>query len=128
MAISQVGLITVYTLNQDEALAYYRDKLGFELIQDAGDESYRWVEVAPPGGQTGIVLAMPQSDGERALIGQQGCIFFCDNVQQTYDELAAYGVSFHAPPATEFWGTYAQFKDHQGNEFLLSQRSGLRSE
>jgi hypothetical protein len=48
-------------------------------------------------------------------------------VQATYDDLTAKGVPFHTPPTTEFWGTFAQFRHHEGNEFLTSQRAGLRS-
>lgn len=123
----QIGLVALYTHDQDAGIAFYRDRLGYEVIQDAGDENYRWVEVARPGAEVGVVLAMPTSDEERALIGKQGFIYFVDDVQAAYDDLTAKGVPFHTPPSTEFWGTYAQFKDHEGNDFLLSQRAGLHS-
>lgn len=124
----QIGLIALYTNDQDAGIAFYRDRLGFEVIADAGDENYRWVEVAQPGAQVGIVLAMPTSDADQALIGKQGLIYFVEDVQSAYDDLVAKGVPFHTPPTTEFWGTFAQFKDHEGNDFLISQRAGLRTQ
>lgn len=100
----QIGLIALYTNDQEAGIAFYRDRLGFEVIADAGDENYRWVEVARPGAEMGIVLAMPTSDTDQAMIGKQGLIYFVDDVQAVYDDLVAKGVPFHTPPTTEFWG------------------------
>jgi predicted enzyme related to lactoylglutathione lyase len=44
----------------------------------------------------------------------------CDDVQKTYEELAARGVEFLRPPTAERWGTYAMFKDADGNQLVLS--------
>ena len=46
----------------------------------------------------------------------------CDNVERTYEELTARGVSFTAPPQKQEWGTFATFRDPDGNEFVLSSR------
>ncbi len=66
MAITRVQTVGVYVRDQQAALDFYKDKLGFEVRQDApmgepgGD---RWIEVVPPGAETGIVLSTPASMG-----------------------------------------------------------------
>jgi uncharacterized glyoxalase superfamily protein PhnB len=115
----QVKLASVSVRDQDLAIEFFRDKLGFELTTDAPmGEVQRWVEVTPPGGGVRIVLSTMEEDQD--LIGRfSNIIFGTDNVQREYEELLARGVEFLAPPQTEFWGTYVIFKDIDGNQFLI---------
>ncbi|NJL29643.1 MAG: hypothetical protein HC897_18010 [Thermoanaerobaculia bacterium] len=81
----------------------------------------RWIELKIPGAQTRVVLFTPPGQEDRIGSFFNGS-FACDNVQQTYDELVARGVEFEAPPQTQPWGSFAKFKDPDGNQFVLSSK------
>ena len=125
MAISRVQSIGVYVRDQQAALEFYRDQLGFEVRQDmpmGGPGSDRWIEVLPPGAETGIVLSTPASMGGYAeRIGTfSGYVLSTDDVQGTYDELSGRGVEFTAKPEAQPWGMMqAIFVDQDRNEFVL---------
>ncbi|MGI8588576.1 MAG: VOC family protein [Chloroflexia bacterium] len=124
MAITRVQTVGVYVRDQQAALDFYKDKLGFEVRQDApmgepgGD---RWIEVAPPGAETGIVLSTPASMGGYAeRIGSfSGYVLSSDDVQKTHEELSGRGVRFNLLPEAQPYGMQAIFADQDGNEFVL---------
>ncbi|HVS80866.1 MAG TPA: VOC family protein [Pyrinomonadaceae bacterium] len=133
--ITKMSHATIWVKNQQEALEFYRDKLGFEVDTDAmvGDD-YRWLTMrikTQPGFE--IILMEPKAgmmlDEEsaaqlRSLIdkGVLGAgVFETGNCQQTYEELKARGVEFKGPPTTQSWGTATVMKDNSGNWFSLSQ-------
>lgn len=123
--ISRVRSVGIYVRDQQRALEFYTDTLGFELIQDTpmGQEpdSSRWIEVRPPGGDTILVLFTPQDQEDR--IGTFSNVMFeCDDVWRTYEELSARGVAFPDEPRKEFWGWWAVFQDPDGNIYGLRQR------
>ena len=135
--IEKMSHATVYVNNQQEALEFYRDKLGFDVRNDVTMEGYRWLTVAPkdqPGFE--IILMEPKAgfmyDEEtasqiRSLIGKgiMGAgVFDTPNCQVTYEELKARGVEFLSPPAERPYGIEAVFKDNSGNWFSLTQRIG----
>ena len=82
--------------------------------------SQRWIELRVGGSDTHVVLfttddgPRPGSPFNRALA--------CDNVERTYEELQSRGVDFTAPPQKQSWGTFATFKDPDGNQFVLSSK------
>lgn len=130
--IEHVGLVGIWVSDQDAAIDFYVGKLGFQLLTDIGDEDgYRWVEVAPFGAETGIILARPDdSQGKRAseLIGTSSFIFHTTDIATTYRELAEQGVIFTEPPAMQPWGKIqAQFVDPDNNSFILVERTSIRS-
>src|SRR5690242_18967060 len=87
-----------------------------------GPGSDRWIEVVPPGAETGIVLSTRASmGGFTERIGTfSGYVLSTDDVQQTHEELAGRGVHFTEPPAAQSWGTMqAIFVDQNRNEFVL---------
>ena len=123
--------------DQDEALAFYTEKLGFEVrgdvtLPEMGD--FRWLTVAPPG-QTEIevvLMAIPgppvmdEETGEqvRALMakGFAGTIFLVtDDCRSSYEELKARGVEFTEEPEERPYGIDAGFRDPSGNSFRLTQ-------
>ena len=108
--------------DQDRALVFYTEKLGFAVATDAPfGPGQRWIELRIPGADTRVVLFTPPGWEDR--IGAfQGLSFWTDSVQKTYDEYVARGVEFVAPPKVEEWGTSAIFKDPDGNSFVLSSR------
>ena len=133
--IQKLSHATIYVSNQQEALEFYRDKLGFEVRTDAAfGEGFRWVTVSPKDQpDLEIVLMEPKggfmfdqatADQLRALIakGILGAgVFNTEDCQATYEELKSRGVEFISPPEDKFYGIEAIFKDNSGNWFSLSQ-------
>ena len=107
--------------NQDEALKFYTDKLGFKVATDQPFGQQRWIELSIPGADTRIVLFTPPGHEDR--IGSfHSLSFWCDDVFATAEVLKNKGVQFAAEPKAEKWGTSAVFKDPDGNQFVLSSR------
>ena len=135
--IQSIAHVTVYVLNQDEALEFYRDKLGLEVGSDMTVEGgFRWLTVfAKAQPSLELVLAEPKegpmfskdsAEKIRGLIkdGAFGVgVFETENCQKTYDELVAKGVEFTQPPTEQFYGVEAMGKDNSGNWFSLTQRA-----
>ena len=119
--IKAVKFVSVPTRDQDRALAFYVEKLGFRVVTDQPFGEQRWIELRVPGAETGVVLFTPQGHEER-IGGFMNMAFVADDVRKTYEELSARGVEFVQPPKTEHWGTSAIFKDPDGNTFVLSPK------
>jgi predicted enzyme related to lactoylglutathione lyase len=117
--IKRLKFVGVPVQDQDRALAFWREKMGFRVVTDQPmGPGMRWIEMGVPGAQTGIALFTPQ--GHEARIGTfSGMSFGCDDVERTYQELSARGVEFAQLPKKESWGTSAIFKDSEGNSFVL---------
>ena len=126
---------TVYVLDQDRAKAFYTEKLGFEVRDDARMGDFRWLTVAPktqpdfcivlyaikPGAwMTEENAAMIKKLVESGAIG--GGVLECEDIQKTYEELTAKGVEFKGPPKEMPYGIEAVFKDDSGNFFSLGQK------
>jgi catechol 2,3-dioxygenase-like lactoylglutathione lyase family enzyme len=108
--------------DQDAALKFYTEKLGFKVVTDQPfTEKQRWIEIMIPGAETGLALFTP--DGHEKRIGDfQSLSFWCDDVFATAKAMKAKGVEFFADPKKEDWGTSAIFQDVDGNKFVLSSR------
>lgn len=127
----------VWVHDQEEALAWYTQKLGFELRSDVtvaemGD--FRWLAVGPVGQPDVAIVLMaipgepvfdPETVGHIEAImakGAAGGIFFeCDDLDARYEELAARGVEFTQEPSDTPYGRDAGFRDPSGNNFRLAQ-------
>jgi uncharacterized glyoxalase superfamily protein PhnB len=123
--------------DQDEALAFYTEKLGFEVQSDVtlpemGD--FRWLTVGPPGQEDVSIVLMaipgaPVMDEEtgrqvRDLMakGFAGTVFLTtDDCQASYEELKARGVEFTETPEKRPYGIDSGFRDPSGNSFRLTQ-------
>jgi predicted enzyme related to lactoylglutathione lyase len=119
--ITQVSFVSIPVADQQRALAFYTEKLGFEVTtNEPMGEGARWIELKPKGGaQTGVVLFTPPGQEDR--IGTFAtAAFACDDVRKTYEELHARGVEFTMPPTDQPWGVMAQFKDSEGNTFVVA--------
>jgi predicted enzyme related to lactoylglutathione lyase len=114
---TKVGTIGVGVTNQDRALDFYVNTLGFEKVADEPmSATERWLAVAPSGAQTHIMLGLRgQSGGDKT--GFTGYILHTDNFEATCATLKGRGVTFTSGPSTEPWGKWAQFADPDGNEF-----------
>lgn len=120
--IRQIKFASVPVKDQDRALAFYTEKLGFAVATDQPmGPGMRWIELRIPGADTRVVLFTPPGHEDR--VGTFTAISFeCDDVERTYEELSAKGVQFDKPPKKEGWGTSAIMRDSEGNQFVLSGR------
>jgi predicted enzyme related to lactoylglutathione lyase len=118
--IKQIKFVSVPVHDQNRALAFYTDKLGFTIITDQPfDGKQRWIELRIPKAETRVVLFTP--DEHKARVGTfTGVSLECDDIDATYADLLAKGVAFDAPPKKQPWGTFVTFKDSEGNSFVLS--------
>jgi predicted enzyme related to lactoylglutathione lyase len=115
----RIKFVGIPVSDQDRALAFWKEKLGFQVVTDQPmGPGMRWIELRIPGTQTGIALFTPPGHEDR--IGTFSSLSFgCDDVERVYQELVARGVEFAQPPKKESWGTSAIFKDPDGNSFVL---------
>lgn len=123
--------------DQDEALAFYTEKLGMEVradvtLPEVGD--FRWLTVAPPDQEDVAIVLMaipgpPVMDDETAkevenlmAKGFAGTVFLTtEDCQASYEELSARGVEFTEPPEKRPYGIDSGFRDPSGNSFRLTQ-------
>ena len=118
--ISHLKFASVPVRDQNRALDFYTEKLGFTIIADKPfDGKQRWLELRIPQAETRLVLFTPE-EHEKRIGTFSGMSFACDDVEKTYAEYKARGVPFEGPPEKQPWGTYAMFKDSEGNSFVLS--------
>jgi predicted enzyme related to lactoylglutathione lyase len=117
--ITKAGIVAIYVSDQDRALDFYTNTLGFEKRADEPmSETARWIEVAPASAETRLVL----EPGPEDRIGTwAGVILECGDIRATYEELRGRGVEFTEEPSEQPWGMWARFKDQDGNEFGLFQ-------
>lgn len=118
--ITDIKHVSIPVQNQERALKFYTEVLGFKLICNVDFGTHQnWIELALPEGHTKVVLFTPE--GHEHLVGMfSNVLFTCKDVQKTYEELLAKGVEFTQPPTAESWGTFVIFKDSEGNSFCLS--------
>jgi predicted enzyme related to lactoylglutathione lyase len=121
--IKHIKFISVPVRDQQRALEFWTKKVGFTVKTDAPiGPGQRWIELAIPGADTGLVLFTPPGHEDR-IGGFVPMSFATEDVQRTYEELTARGVEFAQPPKTEPWGTSAIFKDPDGNSFVLGSET-----
>ena len=124
-----IGLTALVVADYDEAIDFYINKVGFELIEDTYQpaQDKRWVVIAPPGAsESRLLLARAVNEEQRSRIGNQtgGRVFlflFTTNFWTDYERLTAAGVNFVRPPKEESYGTVAVFEDLYGNMWDLFQ-------
>ena len=128
---------TIFVNNQEEALAFYRDKLGFAVHTDAMvGEDFRWLTMHAPDQPDFEIILMEPKPGMlmdeatatqlRAIMdkGVLGAgVFNTDDCRRTYEEMKSKGVEFVSEPSERPYGIEAVFKDNSGNWFSLTQPS-----
>ena len=120
--IRGIKFINIPVRNQDDALKFYTENLGFKVATDQQHgPGQRWIELLIPGADTGVSLFTPPGHESR-IGGFQGISFWCDDVMATTKVLKQKGVQFAQEPKKEQWGTMCIFKDSEGNQFVLSER------
>lgn len=118
--IKHLKFVSIPTGDQDRALEFWTAKMGFKIATDQRmGPGRRWIELSIPGAQTRVVLFTPEGQEDRIGTFFNGA-FACDDVDYAYEKLSAKGVEFTEKPRREPWGSYAQFKDCDGNSFVLA--------
>ena len=120
--IKRIKFVGIPVRDQDRALAFYTEKLGFRVLTDQQfSETQRWIELSIPGADTGISLFTPPGQEDR--IGTFiNTSWEVDNIDKTYAELQGKGVEFAGPPKKESWGSSVIMKDSEGNQIVLGTR------
>jgi catechol 2,3-dioxygenase-like lactoylglutathione lyase family enzyme len=122
-----LSALALLVRDYDDAIAWYRDKLGFELIEDTPQgNAKRWVTVAPDRSGMRVLLAKADGPEQTARIGNQtgGRVFLfleTDDFRRDHAAFAARGVRFLEEPRSESYGTVAVFEDLYGNRWDLIQ-------
>jgi predicted enzyme related to lactoylglutathione lyase len=120
--IKRIKFIGIPVRDQNRALAFYTEKLGFRILTDQEfNQKQRWIELSIPGAETGVVLYTP--DGHEDRVGTfVNTSWEVDDVKKTYDALVAKGVEFMGEPQAQPWGKFVMMKDSEGNQIVLSSR------
>jgi predicted enzyme related to lactoylglutathione lyase len=120
--IKKLKFVSIPTRDQERALAFWTEKIGFRVTTDQpmGPDK-RWIELAIPGAETGVVLFTPEGQEDRIGTFFNGS-FACDDIEYSYRQLTDRGVEFEEEPQKQPWGTYAIFKDPDGNRFVLGSK------
>lgn len=125
--ITKVLRITLVVRNQDEALSFYTEKLGFKKRSDQSMGPMRWLTVSPKNDNQIEIVLQPLdwfqgAERERlsALVGQNPTLVLqVDDCRRTYEELNKCGVEFDRPPEQRPYGLEALARDLYGNSLVL---------
>ncbi|HEY0072193.1 MAG TPA: VOC family protein [Chloroflexia bacterium] len=119
MALQHISVVSVYVSDQDRAIDFFVNKLGFELVSDEQfGEGQRWVQVKSPEGQTSITISKASEFG-MTLGNFAGLVFYSDDVRGTVADLKSKGVEITEEANEQMWGVQAQFKDPDGNTYVI---------
>jgi catechol 2,3-dioxygenase-like lactoylglutathione lyase family enzyme len=119
--IRGVKFVSIPVSDQDRALAFYTEVLGFRLLTDHPfSEKQRWLELGIPGADARIVLF--QFGDKLKPGGQLNITLWADDVEATARDLKAKGVEFVMEPKRMTYGTTSIFKDMDGNCLVLSSK------
>lgn len=122
-----IHAFTIVVPDYDAAIAFYVGTLGFDLISDYDlEDGKRWVQVAPSGAATRILLARAVDTTQKAAIGNQtggrvGFFLHTDDFQADCDRMCAAGVFFQEAPRHEVYGSVVVWADPFGNRWDLLQ-------
>ncbi len=125
----KIKLTSVYVDDQDKALRFYTEVLGFASKADFSQGPFRWLTVASPAEPDGTELQLALNDNPAAKAyqqamfqqGQPAAMFFTDDVQADYERMKARGAEFTMPPTDVTASTIAMLKDTCGNLIQLTQ-------
>jgi predicted enzyme related to lactoylglutathione lyase len=117
--IEQIGTVGIYVDDQDRASTFWTEQVGFEeRRREPMGEGVFWLEVAPRGGQSCLVIYPKKFMPNWAEL-KPSVVFQCNDIDATYSELKQKGVRFEKELAEMPWGKFASFLDPDGNEFGL---------
>jgi predicted enzyme related to lactoylglutathione lyase len=125
----KIKLTSIYVDDQEKALRFYTDVLGFTKKSDFGNGPYRWLTVASPEEPDGTELQLAANDNPAARTyqqaifqqGQPAVMFFTDDIKGDCDGIKARGGEFKMPPTEVTGSTIAQINDTCGNLVQITQ-------
>jgi predicted enzyme related to lactoylglutathione lyase len=125
----KIGLTTIYVDDQDKAMHFYTDVLGFVKKTDVSQGPYRWLTVASAEDPDGVELQLALNDNPAAKAfqqaqfaqGERAAMFYVDDVQQEHDRITAAGGTFTMPPTKVTGSTIAVLDDTCGNLIQLTK-------
>src|SRR5580765_1037000 len=125
----KISLTSVYVDDQDKALRFYTEVLGFVKKADFSQGPYRWLTVASPEEPEGTELQLALNDNPAAEAYQQAMFqqgqpainFFTADVKGDYERITARGTQFAMPPTVVTGATIAQLNDTCGNLIQITQ-------
>ena len=125
----KIKLTSVYVDDQEKALRFYTEVLGFVKKADFSQGPFRWLTVASPQDQDGIELQLALNNNPAAKAyqqaifeqGQPAAMFFTDDVQTDYEHMKARGAEFTMPPKDVTASKLAMLKDTCGNLIQVTQ-------
>lgn len=124
--LGRLATVAIVVRDYDDAVAWYRDRLGLDVVEDTDmGEGKRWVVVAPSSGAGArILLAKASGEAQQSRIGNQtggrvGFFFETDDFARDHARMIAEGIVFQEEPRHEPYGTVAVFADLYGNLFDL---------
>lgn len=128
----QLAQLALVVADYDEAIQFYTQKLGFQLLEDTPlSDTKRWVRVAPIGADgIGLLLAKAANDEQKSRVGNQtgGRVFLflhTDDFWRDFKNYSQRGVKFVRQPSVEEYGTVAVFEDLYGNLWdLIGPKTG----
>ena len=128
----RIKLTTIYVEDQDKALRFYTEVLGFAKKDDVSNGPYRWLTVTAAGDADGMQLQLaantnPAGKAYQQALHQQGApalMLFTDDITADHERLAARGATFKMPPMQVPGSTIAQLEDTCGNLVQISQLMG----
>ena len=128
----KIKLTSVYVDDQEKALRFYTDVLGFITKADFTQGPYRWLTIASPEEPDGTELQLALNDNPAAQVyqqamceqGQPAANFFSDDINGDYERIKASGVTFTLAPTDVKYATIAKLSDTCGNVIQITQLAG----
>jgi predicted enzyme related to lactoylglutathione lyase len=125
----KIKLTSVFVKDQEKALQFYTEKLGFVKKMDITAGKYRWLTVVSPEDQEGVQLVLEPDENPAAKAyqeaifnqGSRAASFFVDDIQKEYERLKKLGVKFTMEPTNVTGSTIAVFDDTCGNLIQITQ-------
>jgi predicted enzyme related to lactoylglutathione lyase len=125
----KIKLTSVYVDDQEKALRFYTEVLGFTKKADFSQGPYRWLTVASPEESDGTQLQLALNDNPAARAyqqamfqqGQPAAMFYTDDVKGDYDRIKTRGAEFTMPPTDVTGSTIARLNDTCGNRIQITQ-------
>jgi predicted enzyme related to lactoylglutathione lyase len=125
----KIKLMTVYVDDQDKALRFYTEALGFAKKTDFSQGPYRWLTLASAEEPDGAELQLERNDNPAAKAfqqakfqqGQPAAMFYTEDVQRDYERMKAAGAEFTMPPTKVTGSTIAMVNDTCGNLIQIAQ-------
>jgi lactoylglutathione lyase len=124
VVITGVSKVVVPVDDQERAIEFWTERMGFELRRDEAYDGGRWIEVSPPSGGPLLILSpRPPGEPEPAVpdeLPHSPVFFACADIEATYRELSERGVVFPVPPRRQDFGWWSLFEDPDGTRYALS--------